>query len=397
MDLADAVAMILALVVFAGLVVGPIVTQASPDVDDPATNQPEILQSTTPRNLSTVVIEIKDRLSTGRPLNTTTTPVPEAAAEPVVPDGSETAQSDENITLTAPDYDDDELSALIETSSVSLMLLAVQNAYALYTWDEASAAKSAATLQGHSQDLLNDLAGLNIPDEQEDVKTAFTLALESYVTASETVQEDASINRTQINTALLELRRGSKYLREAFEDLDHPTPYVPQEITAVNLSVSRSYVDSTTGEELMLLQRYVYDDRNHANDISLILKSAREIHTYYLQDGQAVVAEPGRAFLLVEVKVTNLGHKGDSRVYSIRTPEVSAFTLDYHGTAYTPIQLPSRTSLGESYCATTLERYGNKDGYIIFDVPEALALSDCTVEVNLGSGISPVWMLGRAL
>lgn len=58
------------------------------------------------------------------------------------------------------------------------------------------------------------------------------------------------------------------------------------------------------------------------------------------------------------------------------------------------MKLPTRTSLGESYATVTLDRYKVKTGYIVFDVPEALTLDECSIQVKLPDA-SPVWALGK--
>ncbi|MCK9278522.1 MAG: DUF4352 domain-containing protein, partial [Methanoculleus sp.] len=342
---------------------------------------------------------VEERLHRGHLLNLTAGSLPVTAGEPAIPGGNETAGQGENVTEVVLDYDDDELADLVEENSASLMLLSVQNTYALYAWDETPARESAAALRTLATGLLTDSARLEVSSDREDLKTSFTLALESYATVGETLQKNNLINRTTVDTALEANRQGSNYLREAFEDLQRPVLEVPEEIVAVSFSLPRSYTGSTPGEELVLLQRYVYEDRNRANDISLMLESASSTSTYYLLDGssEAVVAEPGRTFLLVKVKATNLGHKGENRVYSIRTPDLGSFTLYYRETTYAPVKLASRTSLGEPYAAATLNRYGVKTGYIVFDVPATLSLDECSVRVNLGSDASPVWALGKTL
>lgn len=350
---------------------------------------------TDPGDLSAVFTGVEERLRGCHPLSLTPAPTPEATDAPVIPDGNGTTRQGENGTAVVPDYDDGELLGLIENSSVSLMLLSVQNAHAFYAWDEKSAKENAAALRAFAEGALADAATLNVSNDQKHVQTVFILALESYVAVGETVQENTSLNRTQVDTALQELRRGSGYLREAFTNLEHPALHVPEKTVAINLSVPRLYASPAPEEELALLQRYVYEDRSRANDISLMLESVREIHTYHLQGGEAVTAEPGRMFLLVKVKVTNVGHKGDNRVYLIRTPEISAFTLHYRGTTYSPVELVPGTSLGEPYGPVTLNRYEKKMGYIVFDVPEALIVSDSYVQVNLDRENSPIWTLGK--
>ncbi len=380
-DLPDAVAMILALVAVTLIVFSP-----SPTPPDHATPQPP-----PHRDLSFVLAEAGERFIGGQPLNITPVVAPEPVDTPDIPD--ETPPDEESVPV--PDYDDDELIGLIENSSTSLMLLAVKVSHALYSWDEQSVAADVASLQAFAKETLRDAERLEVSEDREPTKTAFTSSLIAYVAASEAVRGNGPLNTTRVDTALVAIQQGSIHLREVFEGLDHPVFHVPQEMPEVDFSGSRAH----DGEELVLLQRYLYEDRNRANDISLMLAAVSRVSTYccYNEVAEVVVADQGRVFLLVEVRATNLGHKGDSRVYRIQTPAISAFTLHYRDSTYSPVKLTPWTSLGESYGVATLDRYEKKSGYIVFDVPEALPLDECYVRVNLGGGESPVWSLGKTL
>ena len=396
MNLPDAVVTILALIVFTAIFFSP--SPTLPDAassPDPAPPQPVITQ-----DLSSLLTEARERLLSGQPLNITSVQTPEVLDNPAVPDGDETSPVENSTPIVPePDYDDDELAALIENSSASLMILYLQNTHALYSWDEKSVKENAASLHALAKNLLRETERLEVSDLQEPVKTAFTLSLESYVAAGETLQGNDPLNGTRVDTALGELQRGSAHLRKAFEGLDRPVLHVPQEIVEVSFPESRPLAASDAGEELALLQRYLYEDRHRANDISLMLAGVTKIRVYRQSDEstEVITADPGRMFLLVEVRVTNLGHKGDSRVYKIQTPGINAFTLHYRDNTYSPIKLAHGTSLGEPYDATTLDRHEKKVGYILFDVPEALPIDECYVRVDLGRADSPVWALGKTL
>lgn len=376
--------MMLALLIFAGIVLGPIMAE---------TAWPEAPEPEEPEDLAAVLTGLNERILSGKPINLTPLTMPDTAAALIAPDENETAIHDENSTPLMPEYGDDELIGLVENRSVSLMLLAMQNAHALYAWDEKTVREHAAALQNLARSTLKDSAGFDVSSDLEDVKTNFTLALESYAAYADIVQQNNKINETQVDLAFQELERGSRHLREALDGLDQQTLHVPAEVVDVNLSVVQP--SAVPADALVLMQRYVYDDRMGANEISLTLESAGIIHAYCLK-GEEITAEPGRAFLVVEVKVMNLGHKGERRVYTIRTPDVSAFTLHYRGTTYSPIELVPGTTLGEPYAGVTLNRYEKKHGYIVFDVPDAINLSECFIRVNLGEAGSPVWVLRKA-
>jgi len=386
-ELPDAVAMILALLFVTATFFLPSPTPldaAGPGTPDPV--QPQLVAA---QSFSSVLVGVQERLQDGHLLNFTSDP-------PTILDENETEPQVENSTPPAIEYDDDELVRLVEDNSVSLMLLSLQNMYALYAWDEKLAQESGAELQKFAAPLLGESAGLDLSDDGKSLKASFTAALESYEAAGRMLQGDTHLNSTVVDGALEANRQGSDHLREAFGYLQHPVLDAPDEIAAITLSLPPVSDESASWGELGLMQRYVYEDHYCANDISLMLESARSISVFHLLDGEGsmVTAEPGRMFLLVEVKVTNLGHKGDNRVYTIQTPALQDFTLRYRGTTYAPMTLPSGTSLGEPYAAVTLNRHEVKKGYIVFNVPVALTLDESSVQVKL-DGASPVWVLGK--
>lgn len=299
--------MILALVIVTSTLFCPS-PGAGPGTPDPEPHPAAV------QNLSSFFAGVDDRLQGGQVLSLTPGTVPGAAGSSAIPDEKETAPEAENATVIVPDYDDEELARLVEENSASLMLLSVENAYALYAWDEVPARQSAAALRTLARDLLKESAPLEVSDDGNGLKSSFTRALESYTAVGETLEGTAPLNRTTVDAALRANRQGSDHLRDAFEYLENSLLEAPEEIVAADLSLSRPSVPE---DALPLMQRYVYEDRTGANDISLKLESVRSTGVYSTHDRsrEVVVAEPGRTFLLVLVKATNLGHKGESRTY----------------------------------------------------------------------------------
>ncbi len=150
---------------------------------------------------------------------------------------------------------------------------------------------------------------------------------------------------------------------------------------------------------LSLQERHTYDDPSGENMVSLLVESTRTATAYQEAPVNAsamkVEAGEGRMFLLAVVKSTNLGHKGNSDLYSIETPGRSAFTLEYQGTTFAPLDVPAFTSLGESFDQKTLERYESLKGYLYFDVPASLNVSGATLRADLGYAGTPAWNLGK--
>jgi hypothetical protein len=92
-----------------------------------------------------------------------------------------------------------------------------------------------------------------------------------------------------------------------------------------------------------------------------------------------------------------LGHKGDSDLYTIETPGRDAFVLEYQGSTFAPLQAPPFTTLGESFDKKPLERYESLKGYLYFDVPETLEVSEATLRADLGDAGPPAWELETEL
>ncbi len=386
MDLRGAVVPMLAFAILMSLLFSPSLAAqytAGANITDPR-------EPATSRNISALFAGVEERLQGGRLLNLTSDPVDEPAE-------NETSLLAEDIPEPAPEYDDGELAVLVEANGISLMLLSLQNVYALHAWDEVPAKESGAALRTLAARLRRESAALVVSEEREALQESFISALESYEAAGMVLQGNTPLNMTMVDAAVEANRQGSEYIREASGYLQDTGLSAPAEIAAISLSLPRP--DDPSREDLMLLQRSVYEDRIRANEISIMLESASSTGVYYIFDerGEAVFSDPGRTFLLVKVKVTNLGHKGESRTYKVRTPDLRDFTLQYRGTTYAPMKLAVGTSLGVSYAVATLDRYEARAGYIVFDIPEALPLDECFVRVNLGDAAPSVWALGKSL
>ena len=148
---------------------------------------------------------------------------------------------------------------------------------------------------------------------------------------------------------------------------------------------------------LSLMERHTYDDPDGENMVSLLAESTKTATTYREVPGNqstpTVEAGEGRMFLLVAVKSTNLGHKGDSDLYIIESPGRDAFVLEYGGTTFAPLDVPAFTTLGESFDRKPLERYESLKGYLYFDVPETFEVSEATLRADLGYAGTPAWRL----
>ncbi len=310
-------------------------------------------------------------------------------------------------------YDDERLARLINTAGISLMRLSMEHAHALYLQDADAAAVAADDLHALSIRLLAEVQPLRVSPEQQPVKDEFIRSLSAYTAASETLLNATGEGKEAVSTALGDLDTASEGLETVSQQAVEVQP------ASAGLPASDAAVQTTEAEvpavrtgdgpvtvappkkHLPVGERYTYDDQQGENMISLLTDSTKTVTSYETTDTNESTmkteAGDGRTFLLVVVKATNLGHKGDSDLYTIETPGRDEFVLEYQGAAYTPHEAPTFTSLGESFDRKTLDRYESSKGYLYFDVPATLNVSGATLKADLGDAGTPTWDLGREL
>ncbi len=372
-------------------------------------------------NTSDAVPVLLDDRNTSDAVPTPTDPgVPGADMEPVMPAGPENA-SQPVIPVPAVDassdetgsYDDERLAGLIDTAGIRLMRLSMEHACALYLQDADAAAIAADDLHAFSVRLLGEVQPLQVSPERQPVKDEFIRSLAAYSTASETLLGPMDADSDAVPTAFRDLAIASEGLeavsRQAGEMQPASTRMSTMSAATTTLATEAPGVSAGTGpvlvtppaEVLPLLDRYTYDDPSGENMVSLLAESTRTATAYQTVPVNAsaakVEAGEGRMLLLVVVKSTNLGHKGDSDLYAIDTPGRDAFVLECQGSTFAPLEVPPFTSLGESFDKKTLERYESLKGYLYFDVPATLEVSGATLRAELGDAGAPAWSLGEEL
>ena len=291
---------------------------------------------------------------------------------------------------SADRYDDERLVALINTAGIRLMRLSMEHAHALYLQDTVAASTAADDLYALSTRLIVEAQSLQVSPGQQSIKDEFIRLLETY----------SSVSRELLNAqgsapaAIRDLAGASEGLEAVSLQVDAP---MMRGAAATALAASGQ---TTSPQEILPLQtRHLYDDPSGENMVSLLVESTRTAQTYHTVPINAsaakVEAGEGRVFLLVTVKSTNLGHKGNSALYTIETPGRNAFTLEYQEAAFTPLDVPAFTSLGESFDQKTLDRYESLKGYLYFDVPASLNVSEAILRADIGHAGTPAWALGR--
>jgi hypothetical protein len=347
--------------------------------------------------------------------------LPDNETEPMTPAEPESTSSPvapAPVIEAAPDgtgnYDDERLAGLIDTASIRLMRLSMEHAHALYLQDADTAAIAADDLHAFSVRLLGEVQPLQVSPGQQPVKDEFIRTVGAYSTASETLLGTTDAGGDAVPAAFRDLAVAS----EGLETVSRQAGEMQQASARISLlsaatittaeapgvsAVTRTGPVTVTppAAPLPLLERHTYDDQSGENMVSLLAESTRTATVYEAvpanESTARVEAGEGRMFLLVAVKSTNLGHKGDSDLYAIETPGRDAFVLECQGSTFEPMEVPSFTSLGESFDRKTLERYESLKGYLYFDVPATLEVSGATLRADLGDAGAPAWSLGEEL
>ena len=303
-------------------------------------------------------------------------------------------------------YEDEQLDSLISTTSIRLMKLSLRHAHALYLQDTDAAAAAVDELHELSQSALEEAQSLRVSQDREQIQNEFIRSLETHIAVSEALVNAADADAGEVSSLIREIEGASTDLETVQQRVNTAVQATaasgPEMAESPLMQMSTIPVEHSPAKKTLLLQeRYRYDDPEGENMVSLIVDSTRNATTYHTvsnsEPEQTVEAGEGQMFLLVVVKATNLGHKGNSDLYTIETPDRSAFTLMYQGSEYAPQDMPHFTSLGESYSQRTLERYASVKGYLCFDVPESMDLSEAKVRTDLGLAGTPVWDIGTGL
>ncbi len=329
-------------------------------------------------------------------------PLFESDAEPVtpaVPESTDQPVSVVRAPLEETDrYDDERLAGLVETASIRLMRLSMEHAHALYLQDGDAAAVAADELYAFSVRLLGEVQPLQVSPERQPFKDEFVRSIEAYSAASKTLLDPADAGEDVVPTAFKDLAAASEGLESAARQAAEVQP-AGDGISTMSAASTEPIAVTSPEKVLPLMDRHTYDDPGGENMVSLLAESTRTATTYREVPGNestpTIEAGEGRMFLLVAVKSTNLGHKGDSDLYTIEAPGRDAFVLEHGGTTFAPLEVPPFTTHGESFDKKSLERYESLKGYLYFDVPDTFEVPGATLRANLGYAGAPAWNLDK--
>ena len=314
-------------------------------------------------------------------------------------------------TTATESYDDERLAGLVDTASIRLMRLSMEHAHALYLQDEDAAAVAADDLYAFSVRLLGEVQPLRVSPERQPFKDEFVRSLEAYSRASSKLLSPADAGEDVVPAAFSDMATASENLEAVSREAGEIQSGSPRTVTTTAtplaaratgiLAGTGPVVVPPSGKALRLLERHTYDDPAGENMASILVEFTRTAKAYQEVPGTrstpTIEAGEGRMFLLVAVKSTNLGHKGDSDLYTIETPTRGAFTLEHGEAVFTPLDVPPFTTLGESFDGKQLERYESLKGYLYFDVPDTFEVAGATLRADLGYAGTPFWRLDERI
>lgn len=304
------------------------------------------------------------------------------------PDGPE----NETLLLPEPVSDDERLESLIARAGVSLPGASVEQIHSLHIRDSAALRARAAAMVALVDDYRAGVAVLEISSDMAPAYEHFIAALDKFAAAGSLVGAGIPLNRSITEDLLGRLALGTEHLSDALTDCNRPSASGD---AAVMLVSSGGEPDPLFPDALQPGERFCYDDARRENTISILAGPVTWARTFQTTGTKPVQhdAAPGNYFLLVAVKATHLGHKGDGVNTRIQAPAESSFTLHYGSETYRPLAAPGPTSRGGSYSRATLDRGESLSGYLFFEVPEDLDISRTYLQASVGKD-SPVWLLG---
>ncbi|MDN7023866.1 hypothetical protein FGU65_02990 [Methanoculleus sp. FWC-SCC1] len=293
---------------------------------------------------------------------------------------------------------DERMRSLISDAAMPLMILAVQSMAAERCNDTLGMQTAAAEMHELAAHARTEAASLEVSGELQPTQANFLLALDQYEKAGALLTAE---NASGVSSALVSIAEGCSSLEVAMQGPGQEALLMQTgsgsaaPVVGMTAPVQK---ENASKEHLALLERFCYDDPEGENMLSFIAESTGKVHSFTCASGdekETVAAGNDRQFLLVVVKATNLGHKGNGDLYQVDTPETAAITLHCHDREYLPLDLPAKTSLGESYAGSSLERYASKEGYLVFDVPASLNVSEASLHLDLGQNGAPAWSLAE--
>ncbi|MCT8338324.1 hypothetical protein FKB36_12720 [Methanoculleus sp. Afa-1] len=296
--------------------------------------------------------------------------------------------------LFEPVSGDERLESLIAGASISLLEISNAQIYSLYKCDYTALWGHAADMSSLVEDYRAEAEALEFSPGMAPAYEQFFVALDEFAATAALFNGSTHLNQSVTDDGLHHLALGIEHLSGALLDcnLSHTeSPDTP--------AVLASLVEDTVAlfpDSLQIGERFVYEDERKENSASLIVGPITWSNAFQTTGTKQVryAAELGKAYLLVTVRVTHLGHKGEGANTVLQTPEESAFLLHYAGETSRPLKVPGPTTRGEPYSKVRLNRHESTAGYLFFEVPDDLDPAFAHLRANIG-GESPAWVLGE--
>jgi hypothetical protein len=298
------------------------------------------------------------------------------------------------VLLAEPVSDDERLESLVAGAGIPLLELSIEQIHAIHTQDNAALQEKAVELSSLVEILSVEAATLEISPESESIRSHFIAALDEFAAAGTLLDGGIPVNQDVTDDALRHLATGTERLLNALEDCNRPAADDPDTLLA---SIEPDEEPQAAFPDALLPgERFCYVDTRGENSASLIVGPITWSRTLQTTGAKPVqyTAESGKTYLLVAVRATHLGHKGDGINTRLQTPTESAFTLHYAVETYRPLTSPGPTSQGGSYSRTVIDRGEYVTGYLFFEVPEDLDPARAYLQASIGEE-SPVWVLGN--
>lgn len=291
--------------------------------------------------------------------------------------------------LSGLESDDERLESLIARTSVPLLEHVVGQIYSMHAHDDAALRDRAVVISSLAGSARADAVALEVSPRITSAHADFITALDEFIAAGSLLDGSVPLDQSITDEALSHLALGTERLSDAMQECNCSPVDTPGTLTNLAVAPVPVFPDALQNGE-----RFCYDDTRGQNSASLIVGQVRTIHSFQTigLKPKKYTAKPGESFLLVTIKATHLGHRGDGTNDRLRIPGESAFTLHYLGETYRPMKTPGPTNQGESYSGIALGRHESVEGFLFFEVPENLDLSFTYLEASIG-GDRPVWLL----
>ncbi len=308
---------------------------------------------------------------------------------PVNESGFMDAPEDGTALYPEPLNDDERLEALIARTGVPLLDLAAGEIYSAHTRDDGALRSQAARICSLAGDARHDARALDVSPEFASAHADFIAALDEFIAAGTLLSGNAPVNQSVVDGAVDRLILGAESLSDAMQGCR------PPEVGPVLMEQTAEPAAPAFPDALQIGERFCYDDASRTNTGSLIVVRIKTLSSFYTTGTkvQTYTAKPGESFLLIAVKATHLGHRGEGTNTRLQAPREAAFTLHHAGETFRPMTSPGPTNQGESYSGRSLDRHESMEGYLFFEVPEDFDPALAHLEVSVG-GSRPVWRLG---